>query len=522
MGKRDHVPWQERLLVVSQENRKGYAGLARSAFEDRLRVRLLLFISMTFVAILSARLLYLQVFAAQEHSLLSEGNHIEQQMEIASRGAIRDTNDLVLAEGTGPERRYPLGVAAAHLVGYMAEATPDEIGCSEGVCYNLGSYVGRAGAERLFERTLKGKNGGRVVEVDAGGAVVRELGSNQAEPGTDIQLSIDSRLQSAIAAATDHRVGAVVALDLSGHVLGLYSSPSFDPLHVSLYLQDTSKQYFLNRATSGIYPPGSVFKLVTAYAGLDSGEITADTLIEDTGEITIDQYRYGNWYFDQYGRTEGQLTLERALARSNDIFFYKTGELVGVDSLVRLARTFGLGHEAGIELAPESGGFVPDRLWRERLTGERWSLGNTYHLAIGQGDLLVTPLQVARMTAAAVSGRLCTVSILKDTEIACDDLGLEAGDMEIVKAGMRAACSPGGTAFPFFDFVPGVLCKTGTAQHGAQKDMDDEPHAWITVAYPADNPTIVLTVLLEAAGEGSYEAGPVAREILSAWRDLGK
>jgi penicillin-binding protein 2 len=258
--------------------------------------------------------------------------------------------------------------------------------------------------------------------------------------------------------------------------------------------------------------------MVTAYAGLESGKIKRDTLIEDTGEIKIDQYRYGNWYFDQYGRTEGQINIERALARSNDIFFYKVGELVGVDELVKWSRKFGLGEPTGIELPGEVSGLVPDRLWKERMTGERWFLGNTYHMSIGQGDLTATPLQIARMTAGAVSGRLCQVSIIKDSEPKCESLGLKTENTEIVKEGMRQVCASGGTAFPFFDFAPPVLCKTGTAQHAGQKAESDLPHAWITVAYPAENPEMVLTVMLEAAGEGSYEAGPVARQILEKWK----
>ena len=276
----------------------------------------------------------------------------------------------------------------------------------------------------------------------------------------------------------------------------------------------------MNRVTSGVYAPGSVFKLVTAYAGLESGEIDQETLIEDTGEIVIDQYRYGNWYFDQYGKTEGEINLERALARSNDIFFYRLGEKVGVDEIVSWASKMGLGERTGIELPGESEGLVPTRLWKERATGERWFLGNTYHLSIGQGDLTATPLQIARMTLAAVSGRRCQVSLLQDSEVECVDLGISSKNIEIVKSGMRAACATGGTAFSFFEFGPYVLCKTGTAQHAGQTSDEVLPHAWITVAYPGDNPEMILTVMLDSAGEGSYEAGPVAKEILGRWQEV--
>ena len=309
---------------------------------------------------------------------------------------------------------------------------------------------------------------------------------------------------------------------MQGKVLGLVSSPAYDPGKVVDYLTDTENLYFLNRAISGTYPPGSVFKLVTAYAGLFEHKITAETKYEDTGEIRVGIYRYGNWYFDQYGKTEGSIDLVRALARSNDIYFYKVGEAVGVENLVKWARLFGLGQKTEIELPGETAGLVPDKLWKERKTGEQWFLGNTYHMAIGQGDLLTTPLQIARMTLGVVSGRLCQVSILKDKAPTCRDLGLKTEDIATVRQGMAQVCASGGTAFPFFNFDPPVLCKTGTAQHSGQKNEEDKPHAWITVAYPGENPEMILTVMLEAAGEGSAEAGPVAKAILEEWKGLGK
>lgn len=526
MSKRNLGGWQELLVVSSTGKKTVGEGEMGIKYQDRVRVRLLLLFVLSLFALLNSRLLYLQVFSTRQNYLLSENNHIEQQVELAPRGVIRDRNGAVMAEGEGKKRNYPLGSGAAHLVGYLAEVTQEEIGCTSGICYSLGEYVGRAGAERSMESILKGKNGGKIVEVDAKGQAVRELGSNGAESGRDVYLSVDARMQKIIAEAMGEREGAAVALDLSGQVLGLYSSPSFDPAKIADYLGDTDKQYFLDRVIAGAYPPGSVYKLVTAYAGLETGEIDKDTLIEDTGEIRIGEYRYGNWYFDQYGSKEGEIDVERALARSNDIFFYKVGEMVGIDTLVKWSKKFGLGEKSGIELGGEVEGLVPDRLWRERLTGDKWFLGNTYHLAIGQGDLQVTPLQVARMTVGAVSGRICNISILLEAKPDCDDLGLKSENIEIVTQGMAAVCSAGGTAFPFFDFVPPVLCKTGTAEHAGQrrneslpKDQQIKPHAWITVVYPAEEPELVLTILLDSAGEGSYEAGPVAKQILEKWRD---
>ena len=506
--------WQEELIFTSQRKRSGY-GTSSSPIRSsdvRLRVIVLWGVFVVGMALIAAKVLYLQMIERGQHELSSYANHVELKREVAMRGKVYDRLGVELL------RTPPF----APIVGYLSEVKQDELGCREGLCYLPGMIIGRAGVEKVFEPRLRGVDGGRLLEVDSAGQEVRELGNNQAEPGSDIHLSLDSRLQEIMYSSMGGRKGASVALDMQGKVLGLVSSPSYDPQHVSDYLKDTENLYFLNRAISGTYPPGSVFKPVTAYAGLEEGKITAETQYTDTGEIKVGDYRYGNWYFDQYGRTEGNINLVRALARSNDIYFYKVGEEVGVEKLVLWSKKFGLGEPTGIELSGELAGLVPDKLWKERETGEKWFLGNTYHMAIGQGDLLVTPLQVARMTLAVVSGRRCEVSILRDSEIKCPDLGIKTEDMMVVRQGMKEVCATGGTAFPFFDFEPWVLCKTGTAQHSGQKTKEDLPHAWMTVAYPGENPEMILVVMLEAAGEGSAEAGPVARKILDQWKGLGR
>lgn len=528
--------WQESMLLGVQSFRRGFgkSNEDKVVTGERVGVRFLAMIFLILLGVTAARIVYLQVFERGLHTLVSANNHLERKREEAQRGIIFDRNGEALVENVALDdkisRKYILGSSAAHLVGYISEVREDEIGCEEGQCYAGGQVIGRTGVEKSFEGRLRGRDGGRLLEMNAMGEVVRELGVNEPERGEDVTLSIDARLQRLAAEAIGERTGSIVAIDLTGKVLALYSSPSYDPnlftvnpnpSKLETLLTDEDKQYFLDRPLSGVYPPGSVFKMVTAYAGLETGKITPTTLIEDTGEIKVGEYRYGNWYFDQYGRTEGELNLVKALARSNDVFFYKVGEMVGVDTLVEYAKKFGYGSRSGVELPGEVTGLVPTRLWKERATGEKWFLGNTYHMSIGQGDLQVTPMQVTRMTAAAVSGRLCQVSLVLDRQIECEELGLKQEFIEEVKTGMKQVCAAGGTAFPFFEFEPWVLCKTGTAQHAGQKSESDEPHAWIVVAYPGDNPQMVLTVMLDSAGEGSYEAGPVAKEILERWRDLG-
>lgn len=478
---------------------------------------------------LVARLVYLQVFEGKRSSLLAQENRVKIERERAPRGVIYDREGEVLAKNVldekyGVTREYPLGKAGAHVVGYVSEVKEDELGCRRGFCYSQGMLIGREGVEKMFENRLRGEDGGRIVEVDSKGDVVREMGNVEPESGEDLKLSLDADLQKVMDEAIGERTGSVVALDMQGRVLGLVSKPAYDPNLFTVredqsllknLLEDEESKYFLNRAVSGEYPPGSVFKLVTAYAGLESGEIDGETEIEDTGEIWIDdRWRYGNWYYDQYGKTEGFLNIVGALKRSNDIFFYKVGERVGVEKLADWARRFGLGEKTGVELPGKAKGLVPDSLWRERYIGDQWFLGNTYHMAIGQGDVLTTPLQIGQMSVAALSGRLCEVSVVGEGGVSCKDLGLDTGNIELVREGMRQACDDGGTAYPLFDFEPYVVCKTGTAQHGGE---EAKPHAWITVGYPGENPEMVLVVMLESAGEGSEKAGPVAKEILEKW-----
>ncbi len=542
--------WQEEIVTVSQKGRQGYQALAaeQAAWSTRLRVRMVWVVVILLFAIVTARVSYLHIFEAKQQLLLSETNHIEQVRLTAKRGSILDRQGEILAESTLDEtvavatpgawsRRYPLGPAGASVTGYLSEVTQEELGCREGLCYTLGMRVGRAGVERALEQRLRGNDGGIIHEVDATGKVVRERGRNESEGGSEVRLTLDAQLQQlAYQAMAERRVedrgvkGAVVAMDMQGAVLALVSFPAYDPGEVAKYLIDTEEHYFLNRATNGVYPPGSVFKMVTGYAALLSGKVDRETQVEDTGEIRVGEYRYGTWNFDQAGKTEGKLDLVRALARSNDIYFYRIGETVGVDGLVAMAKKFGLGQSTGLGVLSEAAGLVPDPLWKERRTGESWFLGNTYHLAIGQGDLLATPLQVARMSAAVVTGRVCRARLLGEEKAECEDLGIPTEQIEVVREGMRAACATGGTAFPLFEFEPYVLCKTGTAQHAGQiplagsgpSENDVLPHAWITVAYPGENPTMVLTVIVEEGGEGSAVAGPIAKRILEGWKTISK
>ena len=429
--------------------------------------------------------------------------------------------DLVVEVG----REYLYGESMAHLLGYLGEATEEEVRSGKA---SVGSLLGRTGIEQQYEDFLKGIDGGELVEVDTHGVTVRKLGKKDPAAGNDLFLSVDATLQQvayeALRAAKGvypegSARGAVIATDRWGEVLALVSSPSFDPNlltradpseveKVEEILSSPEKPMF-NRVVGGSYPPGSTFKIVTGSAGLEEGKITAATKIEDPGQIVIGQYRFANWYFTRYGKTEGIIGLVRSIARSTDTFFYKVGEWVGAEKLVEWGKKFGLAQLSGIDLPGEIAGFLP-----EPAEGS-WFLGNTYHLAIGQGALGLTPLQVNQMTSViALGGKLCQPEIKTDAEFSCKEVGLKGETIDLIREGLKQACSPGGTAGVFFDFSPPVACKTGTAEFS---DPKGRTHAWLTAFVPADNPEIVVTALVEAGGEGSSVAAPIVKKVLEEW-----
>lgn len=499
------------------------------------------------------RLFELQVVQGNYHRERAEENRLVTRRIAASRGVIRDRSGEVLTrniptykklkEGTtlfqgqyekltreqalslsdvgewvyfDISREYLYGRPLSTVVGYIAEASQVDLGYLSSD-YVAGDLIGKAGIEKTMEETLRGKPGHEYVEVNSQGVTLRQDGMSEPITGNDVTLTVDRKLSETMYNALDGYIGAAVALDpRTGEVLAMVTRPSYDPNDLGSSLAEENKPFF-NRALSGAYPPGSIFKLVTLTAALEEGAVKADETITDTGEITINGFRFGNWLFDRSGGTDGQVNAVKALQRSNDIYFYKVGEALGPEKLAEWAKFFGLGSVTGLPLPQEIAGLVPDPLWRERETGDRWYLGNTYHMAIGQGDLQTTPMQMAVVTSViANGGRLCQPKLILDGKLAtCKDLGIATENIQVVMEGMKAVCQQGGTASRWSTFTPQVACKTGTAQFGGADST--KTHAWFTVFAPAENPSIVLTVLLEGAGEGSEHASPVALKILNEW-----
>lgn len=541
--------------------------------------RALLFTSILFVAlfVLLWRLFTLTIIRGHEFRVLAEGNRTRELIRGAPRGRILDRTGRVLADNEPVgnydyKRVYPAGSGASHVVGYTGEVTADELARDyyKLRAYRPGDRIGRMGAEAVWEERLRGRDGRELVEVDANGTPTRTLGRVEEVPGEDVTLAVDKGLAAAALAAfpPDGKGAIVVSRPMSGEILTLYTSPTFDANIFSTTLAgETADELFenpelpmLNRAIGGIYPPGSTFKIVTAIAGLEEGSLTANTRIEDTGELVIGPFRFPNWFFTKYGKTDGLVDIIKAIQRSNDIFFYKAGESLGITKLAAWGRRVGIGSPLGIEIPGETGGLMPDPAWKARhfdtevdreARNDQWYLGDTYHVAIGQGYLLTTPLQVNVWTnVIANGGKLCrpTIEKAKESRVKsqeCKELGIKKETIDVITDGMKRACEPGGTGWPLFEFkvmsaeskvkseqnaatdsstlhstlltpdllVP-VACKTGTAEFG---DPQNRTHAWFTAFAPIEDPEISVTVLVEGAGEGSDKAAPVAKKILEEW-----
>src|SRR3989344_2911711 len=491
--------------------------------------------------ILITRLIDLQIIEGTYYRSLTEGNRI-RRIEIDSpRGKIlarggevlvgnRDIKKMIVFDDkTGfqkvifPDeknqdlivtewiREYHLKDDFAHLSGFLNEVKAEELNrvkaeCPEKGPLKLGALVGRGGLEEKYDCSLRGFSGEEFIEVDADGSIVRILGKREPKKGNDIKTSIDINLQKKVAEVlkeskfTQTKSGALVITDGNGNVLALYSFPSFDPNvfeqgnpeKISSILNEET-QPMINRVISGRFLPGSIYKPIVAISALEEKIIDENYTFDDRGVITINtlygNFTYKNWYFSQYGKTEGKIGLVRAIARSTDTFFYKLGEIIGVEKLNEWSHKFGLNQETGIDLPAEIVGTVPSPIWKLREKGEKWFLGNTYHLAIGQGDIALTPIGIHSAIAAIASdGKYCQPKVVSSIEqsngqlaiFQCKNLNVSKENIKVVKQGMIAACSSGGTGFPFFDFKQkfgiDVACKTGTAETGTIKN----PHSWFT------------------------------------------
>ncbi len=526
------------------------------------------FLTGIIILILGFRLFNLTVVKGSYYLQLSEENRAREITIEATRGTIKDRKGYVLVENKeadigavneriNSKRIYHTKEETAHLIGYRQIASGEDLKNDSCITkLKLGDKTGKKGIEALYDCELRGKNGKKLVEVDARGTFLDTLTVVPAQRGKTLTLSLDYLLQKkAYELIKDKKAVVVGAVPDSGELLVYAVSPAFDPQKfedgqkdVNLYFENKEKPLF-NRATEGVYPPGSLFKLFVAAGVLQEQKMNEKEQIEDTGTITAGPLSFGNWYFLQYGKTEGAVDMKKALQRSNDIYFYKAGEKLGPEGIRKWAREFGLGKPTEIGFYEESG-LIPSALWKEETLKEKWYLGDTYNMSIGQGYILTTPIQMLYSALPfANGGKHCAPQLLKGGVVSCTNVAANMNTIQIIKDGMKKACEPGGTGWPLFDFKVKNLdlwdkklrdtpsekrasveaqlnrdltywnkietgCKTGTAESHA---VSGNPHAWFTVFAPYENPEIMLTILVEEGGQGSDVAAPIARDILRVY-----
>ncbi|HHZ04080.1 penicillin-binding protein 2 [Acetomicrobium hydrogeniformans] len=410
-------------------------------------------------------------------------------------------------------RVYPAGEVMSHVVGYVGSINKEELKRYGSRGYQGGDEIGKSGVEAKFEHLLRGNFGGEAIEVDARGRLVRKLDFKPSEHGKDVVLTLDLIAQQKVSELMEGKRGGVIVMDVQrGDVVVLYSSPSYDPNPLAWGLRDfewraltNDPSYpMMNRVIGGIYSPASTFKIVAAIAGLAEGVITPKTTFYCPGYLEVGNRRF------RCIRPHGREDIVGALRDSCNVFFFQLGLKLGVDVLSDWAYRLGFGRPTGISLPGEATGNLAGRRWKKVTFGESWYLGDTANYVIGQGFLLVTPIQLARSYAAVANGgflprpRLIEAEGLDGEEISVDDKVLSVirkGLEEVVKSGTGRAAGAYGVK---------VAGKTGTAQ--TSRDKNDA----LFVGYaPADSPKYVIVVLLEEGESGGRAVAPLAGEILA-------
>ena len=448
-----------------------------------------------------------------------------------------------------PVRHYFNGQHAAHLIGYLGEINAKELQSNVFAGCRGGDYVGRFGAEKAYEDLLRGERGGRQVEVNVKGQVVKALRTVSAVPGRNLYLSLDISLQKKVEELLQDHVGAVVAMDpMTGYVLVMASSPTFDQ---NAFVSGMSREDWnalisdpgypmTNRVIQAEYPPASTYKIVTAIAGLEEGVIDLESTQNCPGYYTLGDRSFRCWKKGGHG----EVNVVRALAESCDVFFYKVGEEVGVDKLARYARMFGLGKPTGVILDNEGRGLVPTSEWKKRRIGESWQKGETLNVSIGQGYNLTTPLQMLVLVSAiANNGTLYQPQIVRRVETAdgitvktvapvvTGKLNIHPKTMEIVKRGLwEAVNTEKGTAKGIKSNHYSISGKTGTAQlvtstepeigegeEDAAPSDHFKPHAWFVAYAPSEAPRIAVAIIVEHGEHGSTVAAPIAKELIKTY-----
>ena len=431
-----------------------------------------------------------------------------------------------------PQRVYPTSRFAAHLLGYVREANDEQLKQGR---YRRGDMVGQSGLERLLDEHLRGQDGGERIEVDAMGRPVRRVQQTEPHAGAQVTTTVDRGIQEAAERAMEGHAGAVVVMDpRSGDVLAMVSTPAFEidrftgTIERDAWLRVVQDPNFplLNRTIQSQYAPGSVFKILVAAAGLQEGTLTPLDRTHCTGEFHLGASTFKDWKEGGHGT----VNLHEAIVQSCNVFFYEAGLRIGGAAIVRYASAFGFGQPTAIDLPGEKNGLLPrPQLGRGR-QGRTYPAGETVNMSIGQGTVLVTPMQVARFMAAIANGgvlwrpRLVQRVERPDHGVVWSDEGQVSGHVELspvvwafLRQSLWSVVNDGGTGAAAR--IPGldIAGKTGTAQMIAKSKAEKgQDHAWFAAFAPAKAPEVVVVVIAERGGKGGQVAAPIVRKILNA------
>ncbi len=433
----------------------------------------------------------------------------------------------------GQWRHYPFADHSSHLIGYVGKVAEKEVDESQPLLMQPDMKIGKNGIEAVYEEKLQGKAGAKQIEVNAVGSPVRELSREAPTAGDELPLTIDNRLQEFAISALGQESGAVVVMDVhTGEVLALVSMPAFDPnefskgIKAGYYkeLNENKRAPLMNKAIAGQYPPGSTFKMMTGLAGLKSGKFTKDSHIHCNGTFYLGNHPFTCWKVEGHGTMD----MASALQQSCDVFFYTVAREVGIEGLAAMAHDFGLGEKSGLGLRGEQPGIVPSPAWKLKAGRGVWNPGETINSAIGQGDTLTTPIQLATMTARLVNGgkKIQPRLLLHEEDKSIGQVEVTDEQLAVIRDGMyRVANTPHGTAYgsTIKDEQYAFGGKTGTSQvkkllvHGQNQNSlpwEFRHHAWFVGYAPVNNPEICCSVIIEHGGGGAATAAPVARDVL--------
>jgi penicillin-binding protein 2 len=431
-----------------------------------------------------------------------------------------------------PQRAYPTSRFAAHLLGYVREASDEQMKQGR---YRRGELVGQTGLERLLDEFLRGRDGGERIEVDVMGRPIRLIQQTEPHPGAEVVTTIDRRIQELAEKEMEGKAGSVVVMDpRNGDIIAMVSTPAFpidqftgniDRAAWMKLIQDPSHP-MLNRASQAQYPPGSVFKIVLMAAGLQEGSFTPTDRVQCSGSFTFGDRTWKDWKKEGHGTVD----LRRGIAQSCDVYFYQQGLKIGGAAIAKYAKAFGFAAPTGFELGTERFGLIPEPKPRKDRKSRPWTGGDTLNMSIGQGAVLVTPLQVARMMSAVANGgvlwkpRLVQRIERPEQGVVFRDPGQVNGHVELspvvwalIRDGLWEVVNGHGTGGAAR--IPGldVAGKTGTAQIIANsKSERGEDHAWFAAFAPAKDPQAVVVVIVERGGHGGEAAAPIARKIFNA------